>query len=164
MPEHGNAIIICMLSLRHTLAALAYRATRALENAPPEFGGFSLGEAPKTPVQILSHMCDLMDWSLSLVRADQKWENSTPLPWDQELVRFFAALTALDEALAATEPDTDTERRLFQGPIADALTHTGQIAMLRRLAGCPMAGENYFVAGVRVGQTTMNQPAPHKTF
>ncbi len=152
------------VSLRHTLAALAYRAARALENAPPDFAAFGLGNAPKTPASILAHMGDLMDWALSLVRGQQKWQNSEPLPWDQEVARFFAALKALDDGLAETPVDSKTANRLFQGPMADALTHTGQIAMLRRLAGCPVKGENYFIADIQVGSVGLDQPSPRKAF
>lgn len=148
-------------SLRHTLATLAYRAARAVENAPPEFATF--GEN-RTPERILAHMGDLMDWALSLVEDNQKWHNSDPLPWNDEVARFFRALQSLDAAIAATELSADTTNRLFQGPIADALTHTGQLAMLRRLAGCPIRGENYFIAEIAIGQTNLDQPPPRKAF
>lgn len=151
-----------MLSLRHTLATLAYRMSRAIENAPPEFAGFTIGDQPKTPGQILAHMGDLLDWMLSLVRKDQKWNISAPLSWQQETARFFTALTALDAALVTAELDTATESRLFQGPIADALTHTGQIAMLRRLAGYPTRSENFFLADVNIGQTGLNSAPPRQ--
>ena len=151
-------------SIRHTLATLAYRAVRATENAPPEFATFGAEHNSKTPEKILAHMGDLMDWAISLVEGNQKWQNSEPLPWPDEVARFFRGLTALDQAIAATELETKTANRLFQGPIADALTHTGQLAMLRRLAGCPIKGENYFLAEVVTGQTGIDQPAPRRTF
>lgn len=152
------------LPLRHTLAALAYRAARAVENAPPEFAGFGGGADPKTPATILAHMGDLMDWALSLVEGNHRWRNSEPLAWPDEVARFFRALRILDEAIAAADLPSETVNRLFQGPVADALTHTGQIAMLRRLAGCPIRGENYFVAEIAAGQTGLDQPAPRRTF
>jgi len=151
-------------SLRHTLATLAYRATRATENAPPDFANLEIGANPKTPVRILAHMGDLMDWALSLVEGIQKWQVSEPLPWAEEVARFFSAVEGLDRALATAELDVKTTNRLFQGPIADALTHTGQIAMLRRLAGCPIRGENYFVADIAVGRAGIDQAAPRKPF
>jgi hypothetical protein len=152
------------VSLRHTLAALAYRATRALESAPADFAAFESGLNPKTPAQILAHMGDLMDWAISLVEGDQKWQNASPLLWDQEITRFFTALEAFDRALGSTAVDAKTANRLFQGPIADALTHTGQIAMLRRMAGCPAKGENYFVANIEEGRVGLDQPPPRKAF
>jgi hypothetical protein len=152
------------ISLRHALATLAYRLSAAVTDAPPEFAKFGPGPDPRTPERILAHMGDLMDWALTLVDGNQKWNNSDPLPWTGEVARFFAALSALDRKLAATEVPPDTANRLFQGPIADALTHTGQIAMLRRLAGCPIRGENYFVADIRIGRTGIDQPPPRNSF
>ena len=151
-------------SIRHTLATLAYRTARATADAPPDFAEFATGANPRTPVKILAHMGDLMDWAVSLVAGNQKWRNSEPLPWPDEIARFFRGLQALDQAMASTELDVKTANRLFQGPIADALTHTGQIAMLRRLAGHPIPGENYFVADIETGRAGMDQPPPRVTF
>jgi hypothetical protein len=109
-------------------------------------------------------MGDLMDWALSLVEGDQKWHVSDPLPWPGEVARFFHALEAFDQGIATLGVDVETANRLFQGPIADALTHTGQLAMLRRMAGCPIRGENYVVADIAVGRTGMDQPPPRKAF
>jgi hypothetical protein len=53
---------------------------------------------------------------------------------------------------------------LFQGPIADALTHVGQLAMQRRLTGAPTRGENFFVAVVTAGQVGEEQPAAVQPF
>jgi hypothetical protein len=139
-------------SIRHTLATLAYRAARATESAPPEFSRFNAATDPRTPGRILAHMGDLMDWAVSLVEGNQKWQNSEPLDWPDEVTRFFHALRLLDERIADAGVNVEMANRLFQGPIADALTHTGQIAMLRRMAGCPIRGENYFVAGIAIGQ------------
>jgi len=148
--------------LRHTLAALAYRATRAVENAPACFGSFD--GAGRRPVKILAHMGDLFDWSLSMAAGNQSWHNTEPRDWDREKQRFFAALGAFDAYLASDQPLHAEIERLLQGPVADALTHVGQLAMLRRLAGCPTCGENFFVASISVGQVSAQQPAPVKTF
>jgi len=147
-----------MTLLRHTVATLAYRAGKALRGAPPEFGDFA-GTGRK-PIAILTHMGDLFDWALTLADGKQAWHEAAPLPWDQEVARFFAALDAFDRRLASGAPLAASEEKLFQGPIADALTHTGQIAMLRRLAGCPIRGENYFVAGVAAGRVGLEQSPP----
>lgn len=141
--------------LRHAVATLAYRAGKAVRGAPPEFGSFS--GATRTPVQILAHMGDLFDWALGMANGRHGWRNSTPLPWNQEVARFFASLTAFDERVASGAPLAEPVEKLFQGPIADALTHTGQIAMLRRLAGCPTKGENYFQAEIRAGVVGIDQ-------
>src|SRR6266567_2027025 len=148
--------------LRHAVATLAYRANRALEDAPDDFALFSGGG--RAPVQILAHIGDLFDWALSIVQGQQSWHNSKPLAWPDEVQRFFSALQAFDAHLASSEPLHAEVEPLFQGPIADALTHVGQIAMLRRMAGCPTRGENFYVAAIVKGQTGADQPAPIKTF
>jgi hypothetical protein len=148
--------------LRHTVAALAYRAAHALEGAPEQFGEFS--GAGRPPVQILAHMGDLFDWALSAVQGREKWHTSKPHGWVKEQQRFFAALHAFDAYLASDEPLYAAVEPLFQGPVADALTHIGQIAMMRRLAGCPICGENYFVADIKAGQVGAEQPAAVQPF
>jgi hypothetical protein len=144
--------------LRHTLATLAYRAARAVDGAPDEFAEFN--GAGRTPAAILAHMGDLFNWALSIAKGAEKWHNSVPLPWAEEKKRFFAALAALDALLAGEEPLQAPLERLFQGPVADALTHTGQLAMLRRLSGFPKKDEDFFLANIAVGQVSAEQPAP----
>ena len=148
--------------LRHSLAALAYRATRAMENAPEDFAGFT--GAGRKPAEILAHMGDLFDWALSMAEGRQRWHNSQPLSWAEEQQRFFAALGAFDAYLASAEPVHAPMERLLQGPVADALTHVGQLAMLRRMAGSAARGENFYVASIAVGQVGAEQPAPVKAF
>jgi hypothetical protein len=148
--------------LLHTLATLAYRAARVLGDAPESFAGFD--GAGRTPAQILAHIGDLFDWALSLAEGRQRWHDSAPLAWTEERQRFFAALHAFDAYLTSGERQHAPLERLFQGPVADALTHVGQIAMLRRLAGCPIAGENYYVAEIAAGRVGVDQPAPVRTF
>ena len=150
--------------LRHTLATLAYRAGKALRGAPPEFAGYRSQPGSRTPVEILAHMGDLFDWALSIANGQQVWHNSAPLPWDDEVARFFAALEAFDRRLESGQPISCAPEKLFQGPVADALTHTGQIAMLRRMAGCPMRGENYFVADIAPGRVGADQEPPKVEF
>jgi hypothetical protein len=152
--------------LRHTLATLAYRTTRTLENAPESFAEFD--GAGRRPIQILAHMGDLFDWALSMAQGSPAWHNSEPLAWAAEQQRFFAALGAFDQYLALDAPDKAPAQapieRLFQGPIADALSHVGQLAMLRRLAGAPIRGENYYLAAIAAGQVDATQPAPVQPF
>jgi hypothetical protein len=150
--------------LRHTLATLAYRAGKTLRGAPPEFAGFRLAEGGRTPGEILAHMGDLMDWALSIAKSKQEWHDSSALAWEEGGTRFFGALKALDDYLASGEPLGCSPEQLFQGPIADALTHTGQLAMLRRLAGVPMKGENYFRAEIVEGRVGADQAAPRREF
>ena len=146
--------------LRHTLATVAYRAAKTLKHAPADFSDYSANPGTRTPIQILAHVGDLWDWAAGLVAGQHTWHESTPLPWDAEIARFFAGLQTFDEALAAADPATVPCEKLFQGPISDALTHVGQIAMLRRMAASPIRGENYFVAKVVAGQVGPEQAPP----
>ena len=146
--------------LRHTVATLAYRGGKALRGTPAEFAVYGA----RTPGEILAHVCDLLDWALKLAGGKREWHDSQPQAWEADVARFFAGLEAFDRRLASgillgVEPE-----RLFQGPVADALTHVGQIAMLRRMAGCPMSGENYFLAKIETGRVGADQAAPVKEF
>ena len=94
----------------------------------------------------------------------EAWHNSRPQAWDADIARFFGLLEAFDRRLASGAPLAVEPERLFQGPVADALTHVGQIAMLRRMAGCAMSGENYFVAAIETGRVGADQAAPVKEF
>ena len=148
--------------LRHTVATVAYRAAKVLRGAPPEFA--NAPEGGKPPVKILAHMGDLMDWALSMADGSRKWKDSEPLPWDQECARFFASLKAFDDYLASDVTLQAPLEKLFQGPIADALTHTGQLAMLRRLSGAAMRAENYFAADIATGRVGAEQTPPKREF
>jgi hypothetical protein len=152
--------------LRHALATLAYRAGKALRAAPAGFEHFSIAHGSRTPGQIVAHMGDLFDWALHLAKGTSVWNDATPPPWDQGVARFFAALEAFDRHLAsgAPLPTGFTEDKLFQGPVADAFTHTGQIAMLRRLAGSPVRGESYFQSDIAIGRVGDDQAAPRREF
>jgi hypothetical protein len=150
--------------LRHTLATLAYRGAKAIRNAGPRFADYSCGETSPTPVRILAHIGDLMDWALTMSEGHREWKDSLPLPWEKECERFFAAVKKLDDYLASDKPLQVSEEKLFQGPVADALTHVGQVAMLRRMAGAAIKGENYFVAEIAVGRVGADQAAPRKEF
>ncbi len=150
--------------LRHTLATLAYRGGKTLRGAPDSFAGFRAAQDARTPAQILAHMGDLLDWALSIARGQQQWRDSAPLPWNEEVRRFFAALEAFDAYLASESPLEAPAEKLFQAPIADALTHAGQIALLRRLAGAPVRAENYYVAKIAIGSVGDDQPAPVREF
>ena len=150
--------------LRHTLATLAYRAGKVLRDAPDDFGASTVGGSNRTPSHILAHMCDLFDWALSNAQGAERWANTTPGSWSSDTARFFAALEKFDAHLASNEPVACPIERLFQGPVADALTHVGQLAMLRRLAGCPITGENYFRAEIVSGRLGLEQSTPRREF
>ena len=146
--------------LRHALATLAYRGGKAVRDAPAGFAQFQVAPGTRTPDEILAHVGDLLDWALSLVEGEHKWHDSVPLVWDREVARFFAGLSTIDKRLASAPLDERMAEGLFQAPIADALTHVGQISMLRRLAGSPVRGENYFRATIVAGNVGPDQAAP----
>lgn len=150
--------------LRHTLATVAYRGGKAVRNAPDGFADFQAGEGARTPVQILAHIGDLLDWALSIAQGQRTWHNSTPLPWDQEVQRFFAAAKKFDDYLASSEPVHASIEKVFQGPVADALTHVGQIGILRRLAHGPVKGESYYEAEIETGRVGADQAKPKREF
>jgi hypothetical protein len=150
--------------LRHTLATLAYRGGKAVRNGSEKFAEFHGSDGVRTPGQILAHIGDLMDWALSMANGKREWHDSKPLPWEKEVERFFAALKKFDDFLASSEPLQAPPEKLFQGPIADALTHVGQIAILRRLAGEPVKAENYYKAEIVVGRVGRDQAKPKLEF
>jgi len=150
--------------LRHTLATLAYRGGKSVRGAPPEFAAFKAGETSRTPAQILAHIGDLLEWMLSIAKGEQAWRNAEPLPWDEEVARFHRCLGEADAYFASDAPLHETPEKLFQGPIADALTHVGQIAMLRRMSGAPMKGENYHKADIAAGRVGSDQAPPRREF
>lgn len=150
--------------LRHALATIAYRGGKPLRDAPASFATFQAGGGVKTPVELVAHIGDLFDWALTLVTGKQKWNDATPLAWDREVERLFATLAAFDAYLASDAPLACSEEKLLQGPIADALTHVGQIVTLRRLAGAAMKSENYFVADIATGRVGVAQSTPKREF
>jgi len=150
--------------LRHTLATLAYRGGKTIHDAPANFAEYGGPDSARSAGKILAHMGDLMDWALSMAEGSPKWHDSTPLPWQKEGERFLAGLKKLDDYLASDKELKAPMDKLFQGPVADALTHVGQLAMLRRMAGCPIQGENYYVAEIAVGRVGADQSAPRKPF
>jgi len=150
--------------LRHTVATLAYRSAKAVRGADDSFASFKASESTRTPAQILAHIGDLLEWALSIAKGNEAWNNPEPLEWSKEIDRFHAALKSFDDYLASQSDLSASCERLFQGPIADALTHVGQIAMLRRIAGEPMKGENYSRARITAGRVGADQEAPRREF
>ena len=150
--------------LRHAVAVLAYRAGKVLRGATSDFAEYKAGPGTRTPAEILAHIGDLLDWALSLADGKEVWHNSPPGPWQAEVERFFGALRRFDRRLGSKKAPRSAPEKLFQGPIADALTHVGQIALLRRMAGFPVRGENYFLAKIAVGRVGAKQKAPVREF
>jgi hypothetical protein len=150
--------------LRHALATVAYRGGKAIRDAPEGFSVFHADEGVRAPGQIVAHLGDLMDWALSIAMGKREWRDSKPLAWEKEVERFFAALKKFDDYLASNEPVHTSPEKLLQGPIADALTHVGQIAILRRMAGEPLKGESYYEAEITLGRVGAEQAKPKKEF
>ncbi|MDX6305189.1 MAG: hypothetical protein QOI77_2158 [Blastocatellia bacterium] len=150
--------------LRHTVATLAYRGAKAVRGAPDSFASYKASETTRTPAQILAHIGDLLDWGLSIAQGAEAWNNSEPLPWDKEVARFHRTLESFDNYLASDAELSAPCERLFQGPVADALTHVGQLTMLRRIAGAPIKGENYSRAKIEGGHVDAEQAASKRQF
>ena len=149
---------------RHTLATLAYRGGKTLRDAGADFANFRASERTRTPLEILAHLGDLLQWALSIAQGKQAWTTAKPQAWEEQVARFFKSLQELDQYLASAETLGCSPQQLFQAPIADALTHVGQLAMLRGLAGIPIRGENYFKADIGVGRVGAEQAAPRFEF
>jgi hypothetical protein len=148
------------LILRHLLATIAYRAGKVVRDAPHAFGDHRQTPDSPSSVDILAHMGDLMEWVLRLLRGEWTWTAADARPWDQEVARFFRTLKAVDDELASGAPIKSDPAILIQGGLADALTHTGQLAMLRRLSGHKMKSENYARAEVVIGRVGLDQTPP----
>ena len=150
--------------LRHTVATVAYRGSKAVRDAPASFAGFSGDGSARTAEKIVAHIADLYDWALTQATGAEKWHNSVPAGWDAEVARFFASLQRFDEYLASNAPLAVSTEKLFQGAIADSLTHIGQLAILRRLAGARMKSENYARADIQAGRVGAEQRPPTREF
>jgi hypothetical protein len=150
--------------LRRMLATLAYRANKAVSGAPAGFGNTSAGGGTRSALVIISHMGDLMEWGVSVARDESVWRDAVPRSWDEEVERFFDGLAALDRTLASGPLSKSAADKLIQGPIADALTHLGQIAILRRIGGSPVRGESYAKATITEGRVGRDQAAPNWEF
>ena len=138
--------------LRHMVATVAYRGGVAVANAPDTFATFRAYETTRTPGEILAHIGDLLEGSLHLLQGEMVFLTSTPLPWQDEIRRFFSAVKNLDAYLATEAPLACPVEKLVQGPIGDALTHVGQIVMLRRMSGNPIRPAAYFTAEILAGE------------
>ena len=148
-------------ALRHLLAIIAYRGGKVLRDAPEGFGATSVGHGARTAAEILAHIGDLFDWSLALAaEGKHRWSDTRSDDWHTQVDRFFVGLASVDAHLASGEPIARAATRLAQGPFADALNHIGQLAMLRRVAGAPVKGENYFKAEITTGRVGPDQAAP----
>lgn len=151
---------VARATVRQLAATLAYRAAKVLRDVPPGFGETTVGPATRRPVQIVAHMADLMAWGVSMAQGGREWKAGGSDDWDREVARFFDGLAALDVALAAEGPFAGKIDKIIQGPLADALTHVGQLALLRGMSGAPVRPESYARATIVVGRVGPDQASP----
>ena len=149
--------------LRHFLAALAYRTQKALRDAPLEFGDFRAIEEIRTPSELVRHMTSVLGYARTFFIGGQY--RPEPLPsLNEEIARFHQMLEELSRHLESNTPLLEgmSAERLLQGPFSDAMTHAGQLAMLRRLAGVPIAPENFVFADITPERLGIEQAEPVK--
>jgi hypothetical protein len=146
--------------LRHFLAAIAYRTQKALRGAPDSFGTFQAGHQVRTPADLLRHMTSVLGYARTFFVGGRY--RAEPLhDLAAEITRFHAMLEDLGQHLTVgTELKGTTEERLLQGPFSDVMTHAGQLAMLRRLAGSPVRPENFIEAAMDPVNLGSQQPEP----
>lgn len=146
--------------LRHFLAAVAYRARKAILGAPVDFGNFEAGHGVRKPAEILFHMSNVLMHARSFLAPQARAETQIG-SWETEVTRLFSLLSELDHLLESGTPlHGRTEEQLLQGPLADAMTHVGQLAMMRRLDGAPLPKESFDEAPIRAGEISLNPIAP----
>lgn len=150
--------------LRHLVATLAYRAAKVLRDTPPRFATMSVGPTARQPLQIVAHMGDLMTWAVGLAQGEYVWKAEGSDSWETEVARFFEKLSALDRELERRDLPRDAAEKLIQGPMADALTHVGQLALLRGVSGSPVRPESYARAEIVAGRVGPAQAAPGREF
>jgi len=139
-------------ALRHLVATVAYRGAVAIADAPENFAEFRVHNETRTPGELLAHIGDLLQGSLYLSKGELVYLSSSPLEWTEEVARFFSAIKQLDAYFASESEIACPIEKLIQGPIGDALTHVGQIVMLRRIAGRPVQSARYFEAEIVPGE------------
>jgi hypothetical protein len=150
--------------LRHTVATLAYRAEKVLRDVTPEFAAFRISPASRTPLELVGHLADLMEWATRMAQGEYRWSAGPSADWTSASERFFAGLRSLDHALEATTFAAHSAAIIFQGPIADALTHVGQLALMRGAAGVSVRPESYARAEIQPGRVGRDQSATRKEF
>jgi hypothetical protein len=150
--------------LRQIAATLAYRAAKVLRDVPAGFATMTVAASARKPVQIVAHMADLMAWGRTIARGEYAWKADGSEDWDVEVRRFFDGLAALDREMTAAPPSAASVAQLIQGPFADALTHVGQLAMLRGIHGAPVRPESYARAEIVPGRLGLEQAAPVREF
>jgi hypothetical protein len=148
------------LLLRHFLAALAYRTQKALRGAPEAFPFFRAAPKIRTPLELIRHMESVLGYARTFFIGGE-YDQQPLADFQAEILRFHRTIEDLSRHLESGTPlEGITAERLLQGPFSDAMTHAGQLAMLRRLAGAPVPPENFVYADVRPDNLGPSQPLP----
>jgi hypothetical protein len=145
--------------LRHLLAALAYRTQKALREAPAGFGEFRASPDVRNPREVLKHMTSVLGYARTFFVGGEYWPESLAT-LDEEVERFHAVLGSLSEHFNSGEFSRMSPERFLQGPLSDAMSHAGQLAMLRRLFSSPVPPENFIMADIRASNVSADQPPP----
>lgn len=151
--------------LKHFLAALAYRTQKALRDAPASYATYRAAPGVRTPHELLFHMSSVLGYARTHFIGGAYRPSAKPT-LSEEVERFHGILEDLGLHLDKGTPlRGTTPERLLQGPFADAMTHAGQLAMLRRLAGSPIPPENFIEAEItdaNLGPTQAQPASPDK--
>jgi hypothetical protein len=164
--RHGCAVTAPTGSfdLRHTVATLAYRAEKVLREAPRDLADFRVSPRSRSGLALVAHLGDLLEWGVRMASGAPTWEAVPQASWDDAVERFFRGLAALDAVLAAEAVPGARQAMLFQGPIADALSHVGQLAMMRGALGSAVRPESYARARITAGRVGRDQDAKRVEF
>lgn len=134
-------------TLRCYLAGLVFRFEHVTAGTGEEFAKFEAGHGVRTPQQIVRHMTGLV-----LLARDQFEEvagrRPEPLPWPEEKSRFVATVWDFDTLVSKgsglrEDRSIPSMAHVWNGPLSDLMTHVGQLATLRRLAGDPVPAVRY---------------------
>jgi len=146
--------------LKHFLAALAYRTQKALRDAPPEFADFRAAPKVRTPHELIRHMDSVLGYSRTYFLGGDYRPPILP-DFSAAIAHFHEILTDVAQHIdLGTELHGITPEILLQGPFSDAMTHAGQLALLRRLSGSPVPPENFIFADITPENLSPNQPQP----
>jgi hypothetical protein len=150
--------------IRHSVATLAYRAEKALRDVPPGFPEFRASPNSRSALALVAHLGDLMEWAERMTRGETRWQAVPQTSWDAATDRFFRGLAVLDAALTESRPESKRHEVTFQGPIADALTHVGQLTMMRGMIGAPVRPESYARARIAPGRVGRDQDSERSEY
>jgi len=150
--------------LRHFLATLAYRTQKSVRSAPDHFGTFDAGHETRTPTEIVRHMTSVLVFARTFVVGGEHHRPDPLSTLAEEIDRFHAVLGDLSADLEHGNALLHgmTPERLLQGPFADAMTHAGQLAMLRRLAGVPVPPEDFSEAAIATERVGPDHAGPRR--